>query len=462
LLQPIIMAAAATARTAGAALWNINNDGHPVPAPSSTSTSSTASSSSSTVQPVSSSESWSPSSSQRRRRMLLSRRQKALADAVAGVAAALVAQLVTYPLDVHKTRRQASSSHHHSSEDCDDDGDAEEEQSAGSRQDAADDDDGEGEEGKRRYRAASSTPTVASSSSSPSKGVVHNFAGWKVKVLHTAAATFCYFYLYSFLLSLHRARSRRRKGQPVGPGKVSNAARLLLSAAAAVLNTLLTLPLDGISSRQQVLPQSCCDDGKVAAAALSPDRQQPRSRILVSELWRGLVPSLMLCANPAINYTVYDALKDRVLRHRPKSQQSPRGKPQLSALQAFVLGVIAKFVATLVTYPLIRAKVLLMVGTNDEDAGNVPPSSSSSSSAVATLLQCLADDYRHHGIRGGWYRGCSLQLVHTLLKSALLMAIKEKITGSVREAVAMMMMTTTFVDAAGADGSSRNRQVVPN
>jgi Mitochondrial carrier protein len=419
---------------------------------------------------------------------MLSRRQTALADAVAGVVAALVAQIVTYPLDVHKTRRQASSSHHHSSEDCDD-GD-EEEQSAGSRQNAAaDDDDDEEEEGERRYRAASS-----SSSSSPAKRVVHNFAGWKVKVLHTSASTFCYFYLYSFLLSLHRARAWRRTsgngddevGPPSGATTVSNSAHLLLSAAAAMLNTLVTLPLDVISSRQQVLPQSGGDDGdndKVAAADLSPHRQRRShpSRSNMSELWRGLIPSLMLCANPAINYTVYDALKDHVLRHLPKSQQQQpqpppwTTNPQLSALQAFGLGIIAKFVATIVTYPLIRAKVLLMVGStatittndDDDDAGSAPPSSSSSSSssssAVATLLQCLADDYRYNGIRGGWYRGCSLQLVHTLFKSALLMAIKEQITGSVRETVAMVMTTTTANDAAaGADGSSRNRQVVPN
>jgi Mitochondrial carrier protein len=455
-----------------AALWNADNDGrrrrqggdasapaHQVPDPSSTS--STASSSSSTVQPVFSCKSW-PPSSQRQRRML-SRRQKALADAVAGVVAALVAQLVTYPLDVHKTRRQASSSHHNS-EDCDDD--EEEEQSVGSRQDAAgdaaDDDDDEGE---RRYRAASSTPlppiSSSSSSPSPSKRVVNNFAGWRVKVLHTSASTFCYFYLYSFLLSLHRARTRRSRAQPFGtPRKVSNSAHLLLSAAAAMLNTLLTLPLDVIASRQQVHVHRCDDDDKVAAA-LSPDRQRRShpSRSNMSELWRGLVPSLMLCANPAINYTVYDALKDRVLsqqQQQQQQQQAPRGKPQLSALQAFVLGVIAKFVATIVTYPLIRAKVLLMVGstaistTNDDDASNAP---SSSSSAVAlSLLQCLADDYRHNGIRGGWYRGCSLQLVHTLFKSALLMAIKEQITGSVREAVAMMMMTTYV---ASADSSRR-------
>jgi Mitochondrial carrier protein len=389
---------------------------------------------------------------------MLSRRQKALADAVAGVAAALVAQLVTYPLDVHKTRCQASSSHHHNnSDDCDDD---EEEEETGDDEVG----DADADEGERRYRAPSPTsstpPMASSSSSSPSKRIVNNFAGWKVKVLHTSASTFCYFYLYSFLLSLHRARTgRRRKGQPVGPRKVSNAAHLLLSAAAAMLNTLLTLPLDVISSRQQVLSQSC-DDGRVAAA-LSPGRQRRSLPSLsnISELWRGLVPSLMLCANPAINYTVYDALKDRVLRHR-QQQQSPRGKPQLSALQAFGLGIIAKFVATLVTYPLIRAKVLLMVGSttsshtnDDDDAGNAPPSSSSSSSSVATLLHCLSDDYRQNGIRGGWYRGCSLQLVHTLLKSAMLMAIKEQITGSVREAVAMMMMTTT--NAASAAGSTR-------
>jgi hypothetical protein len=78
--------------------------------------------------------------------------------------------------------------------------------------------------------------------------------------------------------------------------------------------------------------------------------------------------------------------------------------------QSFVLGLVSKFVATIVTYQLIRAKVILMV--------------TSETSMVSPLIRSYKDE---GGIKG-LYKGCDWQLIHTLLKSALMMMVHESIT----------------------------------
>jgi Mitochondrial carrier protein len=138
-------------------------------------------------------------------------------------------------------------------------------------------------------------------------------------------------------------------------------------------------------------------------------------------LWKGLTPALLLCMNPAIHYTVYDIFKNRLLtshphsttpssdtnHHHPNTNQYHR---RLSMSQAFFLGLTAKFVATIATYPLIRAKVILMV--------------TSETSLWSALIKSYHND---DGIRG-LYKGCDWQLLHTLLKSALMMMVREYIT----------------------------------
>lgn len=84
--------------------------------------------------------------------------------------------------------------------------------------------------------------------------------------------------------------------------------------------------------------------------------------------------------------------------------------------EAFVVGLFAKFVATISTYPLIRAKVILMV------------------TSEKSLLASLIRTYNQDGLRG-LYRGCDWQLLHTVLKSALMMMVREKITVSTHQLI---------------------------
>ena len=158
-----------------------------------------------------------------------------------------------------------------------------------------------------------------------------------------------------------------------------------------------------------------------------------------SKLWKGLTPALLLCSNPSIHYTVYDVLKTKLLmskqhsRSRSSSGSKGGGQQQqlsLSVSDAFILGLLSKFVATIVTYPLIRAKVLLMVEEVGSEDNNDSNSNSNLLSSSSSLWSVLKKSYYNDGDGGiqGLYKGCNWQLIHTLLKSALMMTIREQIT----------------------------------
>jgi Mitochondrial carrier protein len=323
------------------------------------------------------------------------------------------------------------------------------------------------------------------------------FAGLGTKSLHTAASSFCYFYLYSWIVSSHQWRQRQRL-QQLNPQSLESAAkalpplsastRLLLSAVAAMLNTLVTLPVDVLATQHQllgsgILPDdtlpilsrsSSADDGTEAYIFYdaSSDEESNDLRFLSMEtkslegesdtptedenitsgeadcgsividnpsavrvelsmasrlsrswatyrsypwlsLWKGLLPSLILCSNPAIHYTVYDVAKLHYLSVSRAGSDSAR----VTMVESFVLGMLAKLIATLATYPLIQAKVQLMT--------------QASSHRHKSLWSHLYQEYSSHGI-SGLYRGFHLQLLHTLLKSALLVMLRERIERTTR------------------------------
>jgi hypothetical protein len=272
-----------------------------------------------------------------------------LSDAVAGALAALLSLWSFYPLDVYKTLIQG----------C---------------------------------------PSISSSTK------LHSFlAGIHWKSAHTAASNFVYFYLYSSIQRIVRKRHRQQSPSVL--------LRLVIAAVAAIGNTFVTLPLDVISTQEQQQQQIHAQSESLIrhqtsqSPPLNPAKIQ-QCAFELSKYWTGLLPSLLLCANPSIHYTVFDSLRHRIL-HRNASQQQHR---PLHWMEAFCLGAIAKLVATIATYPLIRAKMLLMT-----------------QSIQGGMWNTLRKEYKERGC-SGLYQGCHLQLLHTLLKSALLMMIRERLT----------------------------------
>jgi len=148
-------------------------------------------------------------------------------------------------------------------------------------------------------------------------------------------------------------------------------------------------------------------------------------------LWSGLWPSLLLCSNPSIHFTVFDIVKEYVLKYKHHSMTERNFKLRLGMGEAFIIGMIAKFVATIVTYPLIRAKVMLMVSKSKKSSLDAD---FSKDGGGLTMRRLLCDIFASDGI-SGLYKGCSLQLIHTLLKSALLMMVRERISVTTRRLI---------------------------
>lgn len=405
-------------------------------------------------------------------------RQKALADALAGVAASLVSLWAFYPVEALKINAQAACAPLFSKEDADDDNN---------------------NNNRIRDRKRSSRTTIRAIT----RLIDRLYAGIRIKSVSTASSSFCYFYLYSWIMSLyHHHHHRRRHQSSRSIHAVPASTRLVLSALAAVLNTLATLPLDVLSTQQQTSSYSrrqrnklrgrsaaslltereeascsssnssdeegipCCasdefsdeEDKKIARDCSSRRRKENevatsmrnlyrKPSELIEQgwkypwrtLWKGLVPSLLLCSNPAITFTIFDVIKGRVLQQRTHANGKAR---PLNMTEAFLIGLLAKFVSTVVTYPLIRAKVTLMVSLDSDDE---------ESSSNSSLWACLSREFQRGGV-SGLYKGCNLQLLHTLLKSALLMTLRERVEGTTRQ----------WLLAAGAENSKNTGKTATN
>lgn len=75
----------------------------------------------------------------------------------------------------------------------------------------------------------------------------------------------------------------------------------------------------------------------------------------IASFWRGLPVNLVLCFNPGLTFTALAQLKRILL--------SLSGRDALSTLEAALAGVLAKLMALLLSFPLMRGKALVQVGS---------------------------------------------------------------------------------------------------
>ncbi|KAG5179388.1 mitochondrial carrier domain-containing protein [Tribonema minus] len=391
----------------------------------------------------------------------------ALADALAGSIGSCIAAILFFPLDTAKTRVQAS---HSGSSDTDGSGGG---GSGGSS--------GGGSAVERSQRSDAAVRRVLGSRTLAAlldvytrEGPSALFRGLDAKVLSALSSGFIYFYAYAFLkvpvpLSLltaalagainmlltlpidnvcTRLQTADAPAQP--PARRDGESKAAVTHGETAQQTPSAVEAgdaggDGNGAPQQQQHSEDVSVGgtpvatslreesggqggagggdKVGGPAGGGRRKSSLSAAVadlhdeggVPRFWRGLLPSMILTCNPAINYTAFDALKAAYLARWVNRGRPPGHHAEfLGPLAAFGLAAAAKAVATLVTYPLIRAKVIMMTRKRTAEQG------------PGDLMQCLADIARLEGLHG-LYAGCGGQLLHTILKSALLVASREEV-----------------------------------
>ncbi|RLN61825.1 hypothetical protein BBJ28_00022895 [Nothophytophthora sp. Chile5] len=298
--------------------------------------------------------------------MALSKPMEMVAAATAAGVGGFLSTSILYPLDTLKTRIQSGASLL-----------------------PEDEDEGEGEDeagGKPKNKQLALVKSL--------------YQGIQYKAAESSTSKFLYFYSYTMLAQMVAPSD----GKPIG-----TLTDLAIGYVSELCHIPITLPMELVGTRLQTSSES----GGVFQII----------RTIIGEsglggLYKGLGAYFVLCLQPAIQYTVFERLKGWYLRRFKQAAQS------LGALEAFVLGAVARSIATLVLFPYIRAKVLMQAKKKAAVAeGELPKPSDGKKETIASTLQRV---YKEEGPLA-LYRGLGPELTRGALSSALMLMIKEKI-----------------------------------
>lgn len=199
------------------------------------------------------------------------------------------------------------------------------------------------------------------------------YRGLPTKVGMTILQRFIYFYVLTYL----QKRVSRRFG------KASLTTSLLLGYVAGVCSSLIMTPLEVLQTRAQV-------NSKSQTTLLHALHEGT-----VLDLYAGFSTNIVLCINPAIETVAFDKLK-----------QSRSSVKKLTDVDIFLLGAVAKCIATLLTYPYVRAK-LLQQATGDPRS-------------LPELILGMSRKFK-------LFQGIGSQLIKVVLTSAVAQVIKNRI-----------------------------------
>uniref|UniRef100_A0A8C5UVA8 Solute carrier family 25 member 17 n=1 Tax=Microcebus murinus TaxID=30608 RepID=A0A8C5UVA8_MICMU len=182
-----------------------------------------------------------------------------------------------------------------------------------------------------------------------------------------------------------------------------------------VVNVLLTTPLWVVNTRLKLQGAKFRNEDIVPTnykGIIDAFHQIIRDEGILA-LWNGTFPSLLLVFNPAIQFMFYEGLKRQLLKKRMK----------LSSLDVFIIGAIAKAIATTVTYPMQTVQSILRFGRHRLNPENRTLGS------LRNVLYLLHQRVRRFGIMG-LYKGLEAKLLQTVLTAALMFLVYEKLTAA--------------------------------
>ncbi|KAK5616201.1 hypothetical protein CRENBAI_015674 [Crenichthys baileyi] len=253
-------------------------------------------------------------------------------------------------------------------------------------------------------RKSQSTPVILAEIAKE-EGFLALYRGWFPVISSLCCSNFVYFYTFNAL----------KKVAASGPGKPRPGKDLLMGMVAGVVNVILTTPmwvvntrlkLQGVRFRNEDLHQTHYRGIFNAFSQIIADEG-------VGTLWNGTLPSLILVVNPAVQFMIYEAMK----------RKAGKGGRKISSAKIFLIGAIAKAIATTATYPLQTIQAILRFGQYKGDGkGGLMGS-------ISNIFFLFMDRIKKHGFLG-LYKGLEAKLLQTVLTAALMFVVYEKITSA--------------------------------
>jgi adenine nucleotide transporter 17 len=260
------------------------------------------------------------------------------------------------------------------------------------------------------------------------EGYAGLFSGLSPMLTALGTSNFVFFYWHTAL----KAAARGLRPANERHAEVDVMTSLTLAFVAGCINVIMTSPLwvaftrmmsrrdrYGHMSIFQVLAHITGEEGLLS-------------------LWSGLMPSLVLVSNPTIQFVAFEKIKAWILRavhgldssadkdsmlddisdHSKVDENDAiefikQASPELTSVEAFLVGGLSKLIATIVTYPL-------QVAQTEMRAGN----------KYKGTVHCLLTLYEKEGLRG-WFKGFSAKIVQTVLTSAAMFLVYEKLSSAI-------------------------------
>ena len=230
-------------------------------------------------------------------------------------------------------------------------------------------------------------------------GVIGLYGGCEVAACQAFVEKFIYFYAFE---SLKRAYTRL-------VGTLSLPASVLLGYLSDWSHLPITLPAEQLAVRMQTTGCRPLDALRQVLAESG-----------LGGLYKGMAAYVVLGLKPAVQNAVFEALKARVLKRVGSAAK------ELSALQAFCLGAIARAIATLLVFPCTRAKVLMMTRGQDASEPAGARAADAQPPRAEGLREVLRTVIREEGVLA-LYQGVKPELVRGVLSAAVMLMAKEKI-----------------------------------
>ncbi|KAI3635792.1 hypothetical protein MIR68_006430 [Amoeboaphelidium protococcarum] len=257
------------------------------------------------------------------------------------------------------------------------------------------------------------------------EGVAGLYSGINSALFGIALTNGVYYYFYEF----SKSQMLALKTTTTSSSSLKNLSvieNLLAGTLAGCLTVFITNPVWLLNTRQASGKGNTSLSEDELSKASAQDQSSSGTIAMLMQiikedgllsLWQGVGPALILVSNPAIQYMVFEQLRQRIEKTK-----------QLTEVDFFILGALSKLVATFLTYPYIVIKSRMQLRQKKAASSGVGSSKGSSDTRpkYADTLNSIKTVLKEEGVTG-LYKGLGSKLTQSVLTAAILFMAKEKL-----------------------------------
>ena len=261
------------------------------------------------------------------------------------------------------------------------------------------------------------------------------FQGVEYAIVQSFIEKFVYFFAYVSYKGLYlkrKALSSKGENNKMRGNELNTLPNLIIGYLSELSHLPLTVPLEVIITRL------ITSRGKINSLNAAIKTIYSEKGIL--GFYKGFEAYFVTGFRSAIQYTIFEQLRSSVLKtinQARKVKNTGNGFSPVTSLtsrQAFLLGALSRAIATLIIFPFIRAKTLVMSNPSEEKNNTTDKSISqkedtkeqANTFSHKSIIDTLKVLVKEEG-PGALYKGMGTELLRGMLSSALMLMIKERL-----------------------------------